>query len=29
MEASVMSGMQAARAICGEPTRVPGERDFD
>jgi len=29
MEASVMSGMQAARAICGEPAKVPGERDFD
>ena len=25
IEAAVMSGMQAARAICGQPTSVPGE----
>jgi hypothetical protein len=25
IEAAVMSGMQAARAVCGEPRAVPGE----
>jgi uncharacterized protein with NAD-binding domain and iron-sulfur cluster len=29
MEATVMSGMQAARAICGVPSEIPGEGDLD
>ena len=28
MEATIMSGMQASRAICGYPENVPGEHDF-
>ena len=28
VEAAAMSGMQAARAICGKPENVPGEKDF-
>lgn len=29
VEAAVMSGRQAARAICGSPRAIYGERDFD
>ena len=29
MEATVMSGMQAARAICGIPQVIVGEGDLD
>src|SRR5258708_2235917 len=28
MEATIMSGMQASRAISGYPEEVPGEEDF-
>jgi uncharacterized protein with NAD-binding domain and iron-sulfur cluster len=27
VEAAVMSGMQASRAICGSPTQIIGEKD--
>jgi uncharacterized protein with NAD-binding domain and iron-sulfur cluster len=29
VEAAVMGGMQASRAICGYPETIPGESDFD
>jgi uncharacterized protein with NAD-binding domain and iron-sulfur cluster len=29
VEAAVMGGMQAARAICGYPADIPGDSDFD
>jgi uncharacterized protein with NAD-binding domain and iron-sulfur cluster len=29
LEAAVMSGMQAARAISGHPAVIPGERDWE
>jgi uncharacterized protein with NAD-binding domain and iron-sulfur cluster len=28
VEAAVMSGMQASRDICGEPSTIPGENDL-